>query len=380
MTPAQRKAATRNRTVHNVVRTVKTLAYVARNPVRGTTRIAQRAVARLAWAAAKTTLQVAGTLALGAVKAVGYQAAASLGTQRIRDVAQSSVQARARELTAKHQVTRLSTMGYRVNGAGEVERARLTATNAVMVLGSAALDATRLSRTTGGLALRNTMVATIKTTRVNAVEALAARGMMAASRSVGRVAQSGMRRAHQAVYARHHSRLQATYELRREAYLSHVSATLAHQGGRLDDAGLSASRQRLEGASHAATAAQDRLLKAAGRELDAGRISGAQYERVYSQTKALRSAVSEFRERGTVGVQHQQAFLGLDRRGVQQLEAKAGKDHLGLGSKAYQAEEGRQQGAERGAKSGAERAAGGRDAGAGVGREGRRERDNSLSW
>lgn len=377
MTPAQRKAATRNRTVHNVVRTVKTLAYVARNPIRGTTRIAQRAAARLAWSAAKTTLQVAGTLALGAVKAVGYQAAASLGTQRMRDVAKSSVQARARELTAKHQVTRLATMGYRVNGAGEVERAKLTATNAVMLLGSAALDATRLSRTTGGLALRNTLVATIKTTRVNAVEALAAKGMMATSCAVGRVAQSGMRRAHQAVYARHHTRLQATYEFRRKAYLSHVSATLAHQAGRLDDAGLSASRQRLEGASQAATAAQDRLLKAAGRELDAGRISGAQYERVYAQTKVLRSAVEGFKAHGEVGVQHQQAFLGLDRRGVQQLEAKAGKDHLGLG-KAGQGVERGQASAERGEKLGAERAAGGR--GAGAGREGRRERDNSLSW
>lgn len=264
-------------------------------------------------AAAKTTL---GALikAAGATLSVAGKGIKLMDAET-RDQTRAAIAGEAKELKAKHDVTRLSTLGYRANAAGDVYRAKATLTNAALMVASKTLDITRLSGTALGKAVQNELVRNISTKKVNAVEALAGKFVITAAKAIGHAAKSITKAVDntRSAYLKH--AIETTVGPRREAFAGLIRAEAEHKAGRLDSAGVQVARDKLDTVLKATDRATDKWLSHSEKLHDAGRMHSKTLE-FKSQTAESWKATSE-------------AFRGgqADQRTVQRmLDFKSARD------------------------------------------------------
>lgn len=220
----------------------------------------------------------AGKTALGAlIKAAGATLSvagkgANLLDAKTRDQTRAAIAGEAKELKAKHDVTRLSTLGYRANAAGDVYRAKATLTNAALMVASKTLDITQLSGTALGKAVQNELVRNISTKKVNAVEALAGKFVITAAKAIGHAAKATTKAFDntRSAYLKH--QIEKTVEPRREAFAGLIRAEAEHKAGRLDSAGVQVARDKLDTVLKATDKAHDKWLSHAEKLHDSGRM------------------------------------------------------------------------------------------------------------
>lgn len=347
LTPQQRRAIETKRT-RQAVRLVKETARFVRNPVRGTARLAIKVSAKATMSLGKAVLGAPTLMTLAVTKGLLVSAGSrALGNRSYSYFTQQQTDRRA-QLGRQKAVTRLSTLTYRENSAGELYRAKFSVTNIALVTAAAMMEKSGLSTKGPGLmAAHNTLLGHIQTKRVNAAEALLGKAVIAVARAVGRkMAAASVQRN----YSNKLERLRPAFEQQREAYLHHLKASLDHRSGRIDDMALNAAKARLDASTRNVEKLYARAERGADKELTRGHISAQQYERVREMRKEFSHAAQQLRERGDVSVDKKAALLGANLREVKKLELKAGVDVLGL-----TAERSKTQTHERGARPSRER-------------------------
>lgn len=275
--PAQQKAIQNRQS--SITRSAKFAVLAVRRP--GTAlRIATE---RIGSALIRDAGKTAGTMlhAVGALALTGAKVALDK-----RDTTRE-VQAKADMLRGKSQAARFGTLGYRQNGAGEIERAKiLSLNNAVARVGTLALDITGFGRTTAGMAARNALVSSVSTTRVNAAEALLGRMVLAAHKAVaGRVS---------AAWTATKNKTRSVLAERREtkasakivsAYKTYRAAEHKYLAGQINARELRNEHDKLSTAVAATKKHTEKVYGRLEKDHQKGRISGKQLDRAYEVKK-----------------------------------------------------------------------------------------------